>query len=94
MDLITDLPPTRNGYDAIVTFVDQLSKEVHFAPTTKKVDAVGPGPPALHGLASTHLSPYGFSLDVMPSLSPHRLSLEPAQTLTGLAYNLPKPSQA
>ena len=41
MDLITDLPPTRNGYDAIVTFVDRLSKEVHFAPTTKKVDAVG-----------------------------------------------------
>ena len=41
MDLITDLPPTRNGYDAIVTFVDRLSKEVHFAPTTKKVDAFG-----------------------------------------------------
>ena len=41
MDLITDLPPTKHGYDSIVTFVDRLSKEVHFAPTTKTVDAVG-----------------------------------------------------
>jgi hypothetical protein len=41
MDLITDLPPTKNGYDAIVTFVDRLTKQVHFAPTTKTVDAPG-----------------------------------------------------
>ena len=41
MDLITDLPPTRNGHDAIVTFVDRLSKQVHFAPTKKTVDAPG-----------------------------------------------------
>lgn len=39
MDLITDLPPTKTGYDSIVTFVDRLSKQVHFAPTTKTVDA-------------------------------------------------------
>lgn len=41
MDLITDLPPTRHGYDAVVTFVDRLTKLVHFAPTTKTVDAEG-----------------------------------------------------
>ncbi|WIA44486.1 hypothetical protein OEZ86_007230 [Tetradesmus obliquus] len=39
MDLITDLPPTARGHDAVVTFVDRLSKLVHFAPTTKTVDA-------------------------------------------------------
>lgn len=39
MDLITDLPPTARGYDAVVTFVDRLSKLVHFAPTTKTVTA-------------------------------------------------------
>lgn len=41
MDLITDLPPTKHGYDSIVTFVDRLSKQVHFAPTTKTVTAAG-----------------------------------------------------
>ena len=39
MDLITDLPATKHGHDAIVTFVDRLSKQVHFAATTKKVNA-------------------------------------------------------
>jgi hypothetical protein len=41
MDLITDLPPTKNGYDAIATFVDRMTKRVHFAPTTKTVNAPG-----------------------------------------------------
>jgi transposase InsO family protein len=41
MDLITDLPPTKAGFDSIVTFVDRLSKQVHFAPTVKTVDAQG-----------------------------------------------------
>lgn len=39
MDLVTDLPPTARGHDTVVTFVDRLSKLVHFAPTTKTVDA-------------------------------------------------------
>ena len=30
MDLITQLLKTKNGYDAIVVFVDRLSKMVHF----------------------------------------------------------------
>jgi hypothetical protein len=37
MDLITDLPITKRGHDAVVTFVDRMTKMVHFAPTTKTV---------------------------------------------------------
>lgn len=33
MDLITRLPKTKTGYDAIVVFVDKLTKMVHYAPT-------------------------------------------------------------
>lgn len=33
MDLITALPKTKAGYDAIIVFVDKLSKMVHYAPT-------------------------------------------------------------
>ena len=32
VDLITHLPPTKQGHTAIVVFVDTLSKMVHFAP--------------------------------------------------------------
>lgn len=39
MDLVTDLPITKHGYDTIVTFINRLSKQVHFAPTTKTVNA-------------------------------------------------------
>lgn len=40
MDLITDLPPTSNGYNAIFVVVDRLTKMVHFLPTTTSVTAV------------------------------------------------------
>lgn len=39
LDLITDLPRTKAGYDAIVTFVDRLTKMTHFAPCTKESGA-------------------------------------------------------
>ncbi len=39
MDLITQLPKTTAGHDAIVVFVDRLSKMVHFVPTTTTVGA-------------------------------------------------------
>jgi hypothetical protein len=39
MDLITQLPRTRNGHDAIVVFVDKLSKMAHYAATTTTVSA-------------------------------------------------------
>ena len=39
--MITGLPKTPRGHDAIVTFVDRLSKRVIFVPTTSNIDAVG-----------------------------------------------------
>jgi hypothetical protein len=39
MDLITDLPVTKRGHDAVVVFVDRLSKMVHVAPCTKTATA-------------------------------------------------------
>ena len=41
MDFITQLPETRKGHDAILVFVDRLSKMVHFAPTRTDVSAKG-----------------------------------------------------
>ncbi len=39
MDLVTDLPVTERGFDAIVTFVDRFSKMVHFRPCRKQCSA-------------------------------------------------------
>lgn len=41
LDLVTDLPRTKRGFDTIVVFVDRLTKMIHIAPTKKTVD--GPG---------------------------------------------------
>ena len=39
MDFITQLPETRKGHDAIMVFVDRLTKMVHFAPTRTEASA-------------------------------------------------------
>ena len=39
MDLITQLPKTKKGNDAIVVFVDKLTKMVHFAACKTSIDA-------------------------------------------------------
>ena len=39
MDLIVELPKTNDGYDAIITIVDRLTKMAHFIPTTTTVTA-------------------------------------------------------
>ena len=39
MDLITQLPRSKLGNDAIVVFVDKLTKMVHYVPTTTNVTA-------------------------------------------------------
>ena len=39
MDLITGLPKTQGGYDAIVVFVDKLTKMIHAIPTNTTIDA-------------------------------------------------------
>lgn len=41
VDLITQLPMSASGFDAIVVFVDRLSKMTHFAPTNSTVTAEG-----------------------------------------------------
>ena len=39
MDIITHLPVTERGYDAIATFVDRMSKYVYFAPCKSMISA-------------------------------------------------------
>jgi hypothetical protein len=41
MDLITSLPTTKTGHDAIFVVVDKMSKMVHYIPTVTKIDAPG-----------------------------------------------------
>ena len=41
MDFIVALPLTSRGHDAIFTFVDALTKMVHFIPTSKRLTAIG-----------------------------------------------------
>ena len=41
MDFITGLPVTENGNNAILTFVDRLTKYAHFVPTSSSVTAEG-----------------------------------------------------
>lgn len=41
MDLITQLPTSTNQNDAIIVFVDKLSKMVHYAPCKTTIDAPG-----------------------------------------------------
>ena len=59
MDFIVGLPQTPQGFDAIYTFVDRLTKCVHLVPTTSKIDAKGSADLylqnvfRLHGLSST-----------------------------------------
>lgn len=41
MDFITGLPRTKSGHDAILVFVDRLTKMVHLAPTVTTIDSLG-----------------------------------------------------
>jgi transposase InsO family protein len=40
MDFVVQLPRTAQGKDAVLVFVDRLTKMVHLAPTTTDCDAV------------------------------------------------------
>lgn len=41
MDLITHLPLTDGGHDAVATFVDRFSKMTYFVPVVGTIDAAG-----------------------------------------------------
>lgn len=41
MDFITGLPLSTQGNDAILTFIDRLTKQAHFVPTKASIDASG-----------------------------------------------------
>jgi hypothetical protein len=41
VDMITGLPMTARGYNAIIVFVDRLTKMVHICPTTEKITSRG-----------------------------------------------------
>jgi hypothetical protein len=41
VDMITELPCTEDGYDAILVFVDRMTKMVHFVPCKKTLDSKG-----------------------------------------------------
>ena len=59
MDFITGLPPSVIGNNAILTFVDRLTKYAHFVPTSTSVTAAGTADLymrnvySLHGLSRT-----------------------------------------
>jgi hypothetical protein len=63
LDLITDLPETKDGHTAIVVFVDRLSKMVHLAPCTKNVDAEGLGELIEHHIFRLHGVPQDLVSD-------------------------------
>ena len=63
MDLITQLPMTKLGHDAIVVFVDRMSKMVHFAPTTTEVSAKGVATLLRHHVLRLHGVPADLVTD-------------------------------
>ena len=62
LDLITHLPKTRSGHDAIIVFVDKLGKQIHAAAASTDVSASGIAAICLrevirhHGLPSSIIS--------------------------------------
>jgi hypothetical protein len=69
MDLITHLPPTQHGHDAVVVFVDRLTKMVHFAPTKTIVSDEGLARLFVHHVWSLHGLPKEIVSDRDPRLT-------------------------
>lgn len=71
MDLITALPKTKHGHDAIMVVVDRLTKMVHFAPTVTSVT-----PPQLAKLFfDTVFRHHGFPRSIVSDRDPRFTSL-------------------
>ena len=71
MDLITQLPKTKSGNDAIVVWVDKLSKMVHYAATTTNIDAPGLATLTFHNVVRLHGIPLSIITDRDPRFTSH-----------------------
>ena len=66
MDLITQLPKTSKGHDAILVVVDKLTKMVHYCPTTTTVTAPQLARIILHHVVRLHGVPSSIVSDRDP----------------------------
>jgi hypothetical protein len=71
MDLITALPRSRSGHDAIVVFVCKLTKMVHFAATTTNVTAPQLATLFLQNILRLHGLPESILSDRDPRFTAH-----------------------
>lgn len=71
MDLITALPRSRSGHDAIVVFVCKLTKQVHFAATVTNVTAPQLAQLTLHEVVRLHGVPQSILSDRDPRFTAH-----------------------
>jgi hypothetical protein len=63
MDLITSLPETPRGHDAIIVFVDRLTKRAHFAPTRTDASSYDIARLFLHNVVRLHGLPQRIVCD-------------------------------
>ena len=82
MDLITQLPQSKDGHDAILAFVDRLSKMTHFAPTITSVSAEGIACMVLHNVVRLRGIPLEFVND-RATCTPRRTSCKACASLWG-----------
>ena len=66
MDLIVELPVTKDGYNAIITIVDRLTKMTHFIPCTTNVTALQLAHLFLHHIFKLHGVPQDIVSDRDP----------------------------
>jgi len=71
MDLITQLPKSRTGHDAIVVFVDKLTKMVHYVATTTNVTAPKLAQIVLREVCRLHGIPESILSDRDPRFTAH-----------------------
>mgnify|MGYP006360749819 FL=1 len=71
MDLITHLPVTTSGYDAVCTFVDRFSKFVYFVPCSTTVTAEGVARLFLTTIVCRHGMPSRVIFDRDPRFLSH-----------------------
>lgn len=69
MDLVTGLPRSREGHDAVLVFVDRFSKMTHFAGCRKTLSAEGMARLFLHYVFRLHGLPKSLTTDRDPRVT-------------------------